>query len=142
MQCSIASECESENEENVKLFISVQPELYEKDDDILASSSFYFNICCGIASLILILFLISSHNSKKLLASLDLYSLNHNYEVGKAMYIRKTLLGGLFSIIFIFISLSLVFSSTITFILDNIVETQTLVPLVTIEQDYKNVISI
>jgi septation ring formation regulator EzrA len=55
------------------------------------------------------------------------------------MYIRKTLIGGIFSIIFIFAALSVIFRMSFSYMIDNVIETKALVPYVAFEQEYENV---
>jgi hypothetical protein len=68
--------------------------------------------------------------------TIDIFAKAHNHFVGEAMFIRKTALGGLFSVLFMLLAAMFLSASFATFILDNIVETKALVPLVALEKSY------
>jgi hypothetical protein len=55
---------------------------------------------------------------------------------------RKTLLGGVFTIIFVSISLSIMFKLKLSLAIDNTYETKALVPLVVLQESYEHVIYI
>lgn len=141
LECSISLECPADYEkEKIDRYVSEQPELYEDEYDMLNTSSTYFNILIAIILCISIPILMSFNKTRKIVRSLDLYKLEHNYEVDKVMYIRTTLLGGLFSIVFLFVALSIIFSTSMSFAFNNVVETKALVPMVALEQEYGDVI--
>jgi len=90
----------------------------------------------------IILLIISFVKTRRLVAKLDLYKLHHNYELNKQMIIRNTLIGGVSTIIFIGIAISIVFRTSFSIAVDNILETKALVPLVALERDFDSVIFI
>lgn len=55
------------------------------------------------------------------------------------MYMRKTFLGGLASVLFIMASITIIFDISLSYALDNIVESKALVPIIPLEKEYKNV---
>jgi hypothetical protein len=73
---------------------------------------------------------------------IDIFSQRHNYDIDQPMYIRKTLIGGIFTTAFIFASIAIIFSMFLSYAIDNIRETKALVPLAALEQKYDNVIYI
>jgi hypothetical protein len=58
------------------------------------------------------------------------------------MYIRKTILGGIFSIIFLFAALSVMFRMSLSFVVDNVTETKALVSNVAFDHEHENVTDI
>ena len=58
------------------------------------------------------------------------------------MYVRKTLIGGAFTLAFLSFAVFLIANTGMSYSLDNIIEQKALVPLVALEQDYHNVIYI
>jgi hypothetical protein len=93
-----------------------------------------------ILSLITIVSLLPFVKTRQLIKKIDVYYRIHNYERDKYMVMRRTLIGGIASIIFIFLAISVVSKMSLTYILDNITETKTLVPIIALEQEYNAVI--
>jgi N-acetylneuraminic acid mutarotase len=123
-------------------FTSDQPDIYETKEEISILYSNYFNIVLCIVSFMVIIHLLSYVKTRRLIQSIDLYQLRHNYEINKAVIKRKTLFGGLFTLIFISAALSILFRNTLSLIIDNITETKSLVPIVALQEKYENVIYI
>jgi hypothetical protein len=89
---------------------------------------------------VFIITILSFSKTRYIIQKLDLYSLRHNYDEGQAMYVRKTLFGGIFTIVFIFGGIALVFNFLLSYHIDNIRETKGLIPLFSLEQEYEEVI--
>jgi N-acetylneuraminic acid mutarotase len=144
--CPLGHECSNSKVESgyqsLKNFNSLQPDIYYTNEEISALYSKYFSIALFIASSIVIALLLSFDRTRYFIKSLDLYQMRHNYEINKPVIKRKTLFGGVFSLIFIFVGLSIVFTNSLSMILDNISETKALVPLVALNEKYENVIYI
>ena len=64
--------------------------------------------------------LLFSEKFRKLVKKADLFDTFHNYVVDSPMYKRKTLIGGFFSIAFIFLGAYLCLVSLSLYIFDNI----------------------
>jgi hypothetical protein len=121
---------------------SIQPKQYEYKQDTVDRYSNYFDLFMGLFCSITIVILLSFFKYRRILTSLDLYSQAHNYEINKELYMRKTLIGGIATMIFFGTALSIIFKMTLAFYIDNIIETKALVPAVALEQDYETVINI
>ena len=123
-------------------FTSFQPEIYKSNEETSSLYSHYFNVILSVFSSLTIIILLSFDKTRKLIPSFDIYQFNHNYETNKKMIKRKTLFGGVFTLIFISIASSIMFKTTLSLAIDNIHETKALVPLVALEEKYENVIYI
>jgi esterase/lipase len=88
---------------------------------------------------VIVLYVVSSN--RDWLKKVDLYNKQHNHFVGEPMYVRGTSLGGLFSVLFILVALILVFTTLITYSLNNIEESKALVPMVTLDEDFDKVMT-
>lgn len=144
LECPNGSKCTSEKvvpetESSSPSYLSVQPELFEYDSETVDTSSKYFDTSIAALFCISIISLLSFSKTRRFVRKLDLYSLRHNYGDENAMYIRKTLIGGIFSIMFISVALSIVFRMTLTYVFDNIIETKALVPLIAFQNQYESV---
>jgi uncharacterized membrane protein YciS (DUF1049 family) len=92
--------------------------------------------------LIFIVLLLIFKKTQVCLKNIDMYSFKHNYGLDQPMYIRKTLIGGVFTTAFIFAALAITFIMFLSYAIDNIRETKALVPLAALEQQYDGVIPI
>jgi hypothetical protein len=90
--------------------------------------------------ILIVLFLLLSKKLKHSLKELDIFIYLHNHFLGQPMFIKKTFIGGLFSIGFLAFAISLISRLSINYLHQNIIETKMLVPLVTLENEYKSVI--
>lgn len=125
---------------NPQSLLSSQPDLLPNNQKITELYSNYVNMGLSLFIGTIILLISSFVKTRRLVAKLDLYKLHHNYELNKQMIIRKTLIGGISTIIFIGIAISIVFRTSLSIAIDNILETKALVPLVALERDYDSVI--
>ncbi len=143
--CSESDECSMDQIDvgilahNKVDYLSIQPELLGEPDSLVYLDIVYFEIPVGILFAILILFMIRYNRTRAILKNVDMYSMEHNYGEDVVVYIRKTIIGGIFTIIFYGAAIIILFRSTISFSNDNIVETKALVPLIALEQQYGNV---
>jgi hypothetical protein len=147
LECPVGSRCSFySSEEDSQGFTmnntSEQPELMVYRDDEIGSSSEYLDISLGIFYFISILILLAIYSTRRLIKELDIYSLSHNYGDQNVMVIRKTTIGGVFSIAFIFAAISIVFKLSISYATENIVETKALVPLIALQEHFDAVIDI
>ena len=94
-QCPIANECSHDRvlpgpvSSSIN-FQSIQPELYEYNEDSVATDSLYFDISLGILAVILLGSLLSFSKSRSFIQKLDLYSKSHTYGTGEVMYVKET----------------------------------------------------
>jgi hypothetical protein len=119
--------------------ISTQPELLENHETAVEQYTHYFNLTISVLSTIVILILFNFYRTRRVIKNLDLYSIQHNYKENEKMIIRKTFLGGVSSLVLVIVGMSIVFSMTINQAINNILETKTLVPLMSLENEYKYV---
>ena len=68
-------------------------------------------------------------NPKNFFHKIDLYTSLHNYELNQPMYLKKTVFGGWFSIIFVLAAVVIISISTFQYQLLNVKESKTLLPL-------------
>jgi hypothetical protein len=119
---------------------SIQPKLYSSDAGMVAYATFIIAVLCSLFGLTMILLYKTKElNVISTLIKVDLFDEKHNYLTeltDEIMYLRKTPIGGLFSVLFLLAAVAFIVISVITFSLDNIVEQKALVPLVSLEEDY------
>jgi hypothetical protein len=147
LACPIGSMCsfnqvKPEIPNEIPKYTSTQPELLEYNTHTVVETSAYFNIAIGLILGILLVSILISSTNRNLIRKIDIYPLNHNYEENKAMYIRKTLIGGVFTIVFVFGALAVAFNMFLSYAIDNVRESKALVPLAALEQKYESVILI
>jgi hypothetical protein len=75
----------------------------------------------------------------KWILKLDFYKKLHNHFVDEPMYIQRTSIGGLFSMLFLVVVLLYIATTLITYSLNNIEESKALVPMVTLDEDFNEV---
>ncbi|CAG9320211.1 KEL2_1 [Blepharisma stoltei] len=119
---------------------SDQPALYTPDTDRVKNDTFIIQSLVGFIGLCVILLLIFVKKGRELLEDVDLYTNFHNHIIGRVMYLKQTWLGGVFSIIFIFLAIMAVGTALVNYALNNTYEVKSLVPLVVLEQDVSNYI--
>ena len=131
--CPIGSTKPLNYNQNYK-FSSVQPAVYESKK--MYASLFVNNIWYTAIVIIFVLFLnfLLFSKLRHSLIKIDLFTDSHPQKLNVPVIYRRTNFGGLFSIIFIILFFSIVISAYITYTYDNIVETRTLVPLVTVDE--------
>jgi hypothetical protein len=137
--CDVGSTTPSNEIKEKKDLSSVQPKLYSSDAGMVAYATFTIAVVCSLFGLVMILlYKTKESNVLKTLIKIDLFNEKHNYltDLPEIMYLRKTPIGGLFSVLFLIAAVAFIVISVITFSLDNIVEQKALVPLVSLEEDY------
>lgn len=92
--------------------------------------------CLGCATITILALLMKDVWDK--IKSLDLFVKKHRNELGIPVVHRKTSLGGLFTVFFIFLSLASLISSLLTYSTDNITEIKSLMPSITLNQEIKS----
>ncbi|CAG9320208.1 unnamed protein product [Blepharisma stoltei] len=114
---------------------SIQPAIYISDTNQIDETTFIIQSTVGFAGLLVIILFIFVKKGREFLEDADLYTNGHNHLAGQAMYLKKTKIGGLFSIIFIFIAIIAVGTALVNYSLNNVYEVKSLVPLVVLKQD-------
>lgn len=115
-------------------FSSVQPAVFVSQQKF--ATLFVNNLWYSVALIVFFLFLTFVFISKvrdKLL-NIDIYTDAHPQDLNVPVMYRKTSFGGLFSVFFYVFLIAILISSYITYTYDNIAETRTLVPLVTVDE--------
>lgn len=116
---------------------SSQPISYSRKSGLLSQVTLGLElgvIGLGFLSILLFAYL----KEKRIFAKADLFKKSHNHFVDEVMYIRKRPIGGLFAIWFVLMALFFVVASLTTYMVDNVEENKALVPLVAVEEKYKN----
>ena len=113
-------------------FESIQPGSYSADTNLYNYSSNLL-IYMSVAGIFLLIcsFLISKTFRDKI-HIIDIYTSKHNHKVMVPMYIKQTTLGGLCTILFVIGAINFIAISVMNFYMVNLIETRTLVPLITI----------
>jgi hypothetical protein len=120
-------------------YYSVQPDLLDYKTDTVEENSSRFYIIISVISPVFIAILMSFPRARNFLKNKDIFYLRHNYEEDQPMYIRRTLIGGLFTTAFYFAAVGIIFSMILSYSIDNVLETKALVPLAALEQQYDRV---
>jgi hypothetical protein len=121
-----------------KSVTSIQPEIYSNPS--IDTAPVIIDYLIISLMILIVLFLLLSKKLKHSLKELDIFIYLHNHFLGQPMFIKKTFIGGLFSIGFLAFAISLISRLSINYLHQNIIETKMLVPLVTLENEYKSVI--
>ncbi|OMJ73406.1 hypothetical protein SteCoe_27918 [Stentor coeruleus] len=135
--CPSALDCPVGSKQTTKLhhsneYTSVQPKMYTPHYNNIANYYiagiivFFFLIIAGILSL------------KKLrnnLKILDIFSNMHNHDLMVPMVMKKTNLGGFFTVIFVAATMVYFGTTIIEYYYNNVQETKALVPLIVLEND-------
>jgi hypothetical protein len=82
----------------------------------------------------MVVVLIAVKKIREKLNLVDLYIDKHNYDKDQPMYLRKTIIGGLFTIVFVIVASILVFSTSMNYFYNNIRDVQTLIPSTLLEK--------
>lgn len=120
--------------------ISKQPKSYSDSSDQANSLNSGFQYGMLIICAAFICTFIGIKQKRYLFKKLDLYTKNHNHFIGEIMYVKARAAGGLFSVLFLLLALIFIFTTIVNYREDNIQESKALVPLVTLEEEYSNVI--
>ena len=119
--------------ENFQGNSSIQPSPYKNKRTYISgiiTNLWYISISMFI---IVCLMSVISGFMWKYLKKFDFFVSSHSNNLGVAIVYRKTSFGGLYTIFFIFISTVIIAGGFLSFNLDNISETQALVPLISLD---------
>ena len=114
---------------------SSQPEAFKTQRGNI--SAITQNLWYGFSTLAVFILILSVVIAKlrQILKKVDLFTAQHGNDLEKPVVYRKTTVGGVFSIAFIFFSIVSVAASVLTYKLDNISETRTLIPVITLDKE-------
>ncbi|CAG9319092.1 unnamed protein product [Blepharisma stoltei] len=112
-----------------------QPSIYTSDMTDINRNTLIVQVTVGIVGLLVAITCVLIRQAPKILVSVDLYTDRHNHFEGIPMYLKRTKIGGLFGIMFIFLAIMIVGVAIVNFTMNNLYETKSLVPLVVLEQD-------
>mmetsp|Transcript_34294 Transcript_34294/g.60025 ORF Transcript_34294/g.60025 Transcript_34294/m.60025 type:complete len:1030 (+) Transcript_34294:49-3138(+) len=140
-KCLVGSSSPFEEVYNPVSIKSNQPAIYEVDKAKLNSISYSVEaVVIGLAVSSIVIYICLEDNHKKYFVKLDMFRKAHNHFINEVMYIRVSPIGGLFSLLYILVAVFFVSVSLVTFSISNVEETKALVPLVTIEEKYSEII--
>ena len=123
------------NKEIKSAYNSIQPDVLELIDEENSVLNQILIFSVVLALILLVSFLIFRRNLGSFVKKLDLYDQSHNYKLNKPMYLRKTVCGGLFSIVFIILAIWVITESFVIYFEENIQKTVSLVPFVLLENE-------
>lgn len=113
--------------------ISDQPSSYSKNTKASkAAMAIWYYVFLALILLMLLIILIFRNKVIPLIVKLDIFTDGHNYNENLPLMLKKTIIGGSFTLIFILVALLLIISRIINFEYNNITENKTLIPLVII----------
>lgn len=141
--CPINSYCPTGSVAPTESFATVsiasnQPQIYQSSSNKVGTLSNNFLYGCLGLFLLFNIGIFYSDKMRAFIKLFDLYSEKHNIEDDIFMVKAKNRMGGYFSIGFMVGGLWLIFASLAGYILDNIVETKALIPLVAVENEVSN----
>ena len=113
-------------------YASVQPLIYPVSEN--ASEIYYLTIylCIGLFSILAILLV---PTIRKKIMNIDLYTIEHNFELDVPIIKRKTMLGGVFTLMFLITAAIFIATALLQYFLQNITEVKSLQPLVVLEKE-------
>lgn len=116
--------------------VSEQPKPYAKNSSKAAASEniLYFTYS-AIFFICLLLMILFRKKVFPIIVKLDLYTDAHNYDENVPLKLKKTFIGGIFTLCFLSLAILFIIYSIIEFSFNNIQETKTLVPLVIMEDE-------
>lgn len=116
-------------------YASSQPNIYEQGKNY--SIMFWLEVVFGVVISCIFLAFLFYRPLREIAFKFDLYDDKHECEDNQPIFKRKTLLGGLFSIIFVGLSALLTSLAVSNYIYGNIEESKTLAPNVSLLDKYK-----
>lgn len=138
--CPVSSTCTAgsikyEHHEIVSNEESIQPKLYDTSDTSTSANVKYTQFTIGLTGIFVLIFLLVLHQKKNTLTQIDIFKESHNHNVDQVMYLRKTPIGGFFSVIFMVLALILIVVAILNYQSSNIIENKSLVPLLILEAE-------
>ncbi|CAG9332589.1 unnamed protein product [Blepharisma stoltei] len=119
-------------------YSSSQPNLYSSDADKADRDTAYMEIFFWTIEGMVVIIIIFYKPLHKYIHNFDSYDTMHDTPDNEPIYKKKTLIGGFFSIISTGVAALLIGISCTNYVNDNITETKTLAPLVTLLNSYSS----
>ncbi|OMJ81366.1 hypothetical protein SteCoe_18224 [Stentor coeruleus] len=129
--CPAGSEKVYDLENKKDLIVSIQPKIYESSYSSSWTTVFQF-LGFGVIFCILLAALYF-RKIENLIRKIDYFTTSHNHKIGEYIQLNKTFIGGQFTVILIGTAIITFISLCIIYILDNITEVKTLMPMVILE---------
>ena len=117
---------------------SINPTLSSLNSSSSTITNILELVSISIGCLVIFLFL-SSSKIRTCFKSADIFTESHNHKFNKPMMLKKTGIGGCYTILFIITSIYVSLSILVYYFLSNISISQGLVPLVSMTRDYPNI---
>jgi hypothetical protein len=117
---------------------SINPEL-STSSSAVDSLSFNIEMIFLAVGIAIILAFLSSRTLRRLVKKTDIFKQNHNETIDSPMILRKTEIGGCYTILFVVAAICLSIITLIYFFLDNKSISQALVPLASILNEYPDI---
>lgn len=137
LQCSAYDYCPigsqyKKDKVNLKVFSESQPSEYEGKSYFINDIVNILWIAVGLLCFIITIIVSQSTVLWNWLKILDIYDDSHDQDTDVPVIFRKTELGGLFTTYYVLVFTVTVLGLTLGFVFDNILETKSLIPLITI----------
>ncbi|CAG9320199.1 unnamed protein product [Blepharisma stoltei] len=113
----------------------IQPPIYKSSISETSQNNLITGIVVGTAGFLIIASLSIIKENRKYLLFFDLYMSLHNYVKKQIMTVRKTKIGGVYGLAFLFIAIAIIEIAFVNYLEKNIYETKSLVPFVVLAQD-------
>ncbi|OMJ69087.1 hypothetical protein SteCoe_33288 [Stentor coeruleus] len=132
-QCSTGSQKPYDSSTKLSSIQSIQPKIYKTNNS--NSWENWFQYAVGITVIAFIILTLKFNRIQQLIMNIDYFTSSHNHEIGEFMQLKKTLIGGIFTIIFFGASIVIIVSVIMVYMTENITEIKTLMPLVILENN-------
>lgn len=119
---------------NVQSYRASQPSAYIGKGNYISSLIENLWVTAGVLAAIITIIVILIQSLWSKLKFIDIYTDGHEQETGKPIILRKTSVGGLFTIYFFISAVVTAAGLLMSFIMDNIEENKSLIPLVTLDE--------
>ena len=117
---------------------SINPELSTSSSQV-DNLTFNIEMIFLAFGIFLILIFLSSDTLRRLVKKTDIFKQNHNEQLNSPMILKKTEIGGCFTVLFVVAAFCLSIITLLYFFLENESISQALVPLASILNDYPNI---
>ena len=114
--------------------ISIQPKNFHRQSEKASSIFYLVEISLIVAGVFVIIGIILVTRLRNCILKLDNFQTVHNYKLDSVVIKRKTLLGGIFTFLYLIAAFLILAKSLILFEVDNESESKSLVPLVVLEE--------
>ena len=116
---------------------SIQPQLFKKPN--LKFTFIIYQVLVSVPLFIVLLCFMIIPKFRRYLIRFDLFDTQHDNNLNEFIKIRKTFVGGCFSLLFIIATFMFIGSTLISYFIDNIEESRALIPLVVLESEIPSI---